>query len=110
MLHRILWDENQKIAKACLQHPFVVGLGSGSLPQDAFKRYVAQDAFFLRAFLRAYAICAAKCEPLEQIKAFHNFMGGAIEELNLHAQYAAALGIDLKNVAPDQAAHQSMHM
>ncbi|MDP8242928.1 MAG: TenA family protein [Candidatus Hinthialibacter antarcticus] len=103
MLHRKLWDDNQKKAKACLQHPFVVGLGSGSLPMDAFKRYVAQDAFFLQAFLQAYAVCAAKCESLEHIKAFHGYMGGALDELNLHAQYAETLGLDLSNVVPYRA-------
>ena len=60
-LHSTLWQENQDLAQACLHHPFVAGLGDGSLDQSAFERYVAQDAFFLLAFARAYARCASIC-------------------------------------------------
>jgi thiaminase/transcriptional activator TenA len=32
----------------------------GSLPASSFREYVSQDAFFLRAFARAYALAQAK--------------------------------------------------
>ena len=46
MLHETLWEANQDLARRCLAHPFVGGLGDSTLDQSAFKRYVAQDAFF----------------------------------------------------------------
>jgi thiaminase/transcriptional activator TenA len=104
MLHRSLWEENLVLAKACLSHPFVRGLADGSLDREAFRRYVAQDAFFLRAFVRAYAIGAARCEDAEHAQGFYRFMGGAFEELKLHARYSASLGIELDNVEPMPAA------
>jgi thiaminase/transcriptional activator TenA len=58
---------------------------------------VAQDAFFLRAFARAYALAAAKSEDLADIREFHALMGGTLDELSLHARY---LGIDLGAVDP----------
>ena len=42
-----------------LAHPFVRGLADGSLPRQVFSGYVAQDAFFLEAFARAYALALA---------------------------------------------------
>ena len=59
MLHDILWHQNAPLANECLHHPFVRGLADGTLEPETFKRYVAQDAFFLNAFARAYAFAAA---------------------------------------------------
>ena len=55
-----LWQANQDLSEACLQHPFVRGIADGSLPQNSFAYYVAQDAFFLGTFARAYSIAAAR--------------------------------------------------
>lgn len=103
MLHETLWKANYSIARACLDHPFIQGLASGNLPDSAFKKYVAQDAFFLRAFFKAYAIAAAKCEDMVRAKHFHTFMAGIFEELKLHAAYAAKLDIDMDAVTPFRA-------
>lgn len=103
MLHRVLWDLNNDLANACLNHPLVRGIAEGTLDSDVFERYIAQDAFFLRAFLRAYAIAAAKCKEIDQLQRFHNLMGGVINELNLHAAYASKYGIELSGVRPFRA-------
>ncbi len=100
MLHESLWQENAEIAERCFQHPFVQGLADGTLEADAFGRYVAQDAFFLKAFLRAYALAAAKCDDWNESEVFHELMGGVLEELKLHRSYAAELDIELDNVRP----------
>ena len=62
MLYEILWQQNTHLAEACLHHPFVRGLADGTLYPEAFRRYVAQDAFFLNAFARAYALAAARSQ------------------------------------------------
>ena len=80
MLRDLLWKLNADIAKRCLEHPFVRGLGDGTLDRQAFRRYLAQDAFFLRAFLQAYALAAARSDDLEQGRVFHELMGGVLDE------------------------------
>ena len=98
MLHCLLWRLNSEITRRCLEHPFVRGLADGTLEGEVFKRYVAQDAFFLHAFLRAYALAAAKSDHLDQARVFHQLMAGVVDELELHAGYAEKLGIDLSQV------------
>ena len=66
MLHASLWQQSGDMTQRLLEHPFVRGLADGTLDRDVFRRYVAQDAFFLRAFLKAYALAAAKCDDFEQ--------------------------------------------
>lgn len=99
-LSNILWLSNIEIANECLSHAFVKGLADGSLSESSFKIYIAQDAFFLRAFRSAYALAIAKCDNLQNAKKFHTLMGGVLEELNLHFSYSKRLGIDLENVNP----------
>ena len=105
-LHQLLWAEADEVAEACLAHPFVQGLGDGSLSEEAFRAYVAQDAFFLRAFFSAYALAAARAAAWDTDTAsrLHALMGGVLDELRLHAKYAAELEIDLENVVPNPAA------
>ena len=60
MLHDIFWQQNAGLADECLHHPFIRGLADGTLYAKTFKRYVAQDAFSINAFARAYAFAAAR--------------------------------------------------
>lgn len=100
MLHKTLWQQNTHLAEACLHHPFVRALGDGSLDPEAFRRYVAQDAFFLNAFARAYALAAARSHDTETLAAFTELLNGVLHELRLHADYAKELKIDLVRVQP----------
>ena len=58
-LSQRLWQQNQDLAQASLEHPFVQGIYDGTLPKEKFAYYVGQDAFFLESFARAYSIAAA---------------------------------------------------
>ncbi len=51
-----LWAASADLAAVALDHPFVQGLRSGTLPRQAFSSYVAQDALFLDCFARAMPI------------------------------------------------------
>lgn len=98
-----LWERNADLAQACLTCRFVRGLADGSLPRELFKGYIAQDAFFLEAFARAYAMAAARSQDRESLAAFTSLQMGVIEELRLHGSYAARWGVDLRGVVPGAA-------
>ncbi|MCC6861140.1 MAG: TenA family protein [Bryobacterales bacterium] len=103
MLHHTLWAASSDLARSCLHHPFVRGLAGGTLDPGLFRRYIAQDAFFLRAFIRAYAVALARSTDPETQAVFHSLIGGALEELELHRRYSTELGIDLEHVLPTPA-------
>lgn len=95
-----LWADNADLAAEALASPFVRGIADGSLPEARFAGYVAQDAFFLEAFARAYALGAARSPDRAALDAFAGLLQGAREELRLHDGYAARWGIDLAAVQP----------
>jgi len=95
-----LWQSNQDLAAACLEHPFVQGIANGTLDRAKFAYYLGQDAFFLEAFARAYSIAAAKAIDWQGFNTFHALAGGVLEELHLHQSYAQRWGVDLHNVEP----------
>jgi thiaminase/transcriptional activator TenA len=99
-LARILWEANADWTGKIRAHPFVRGLGDGSLPVERFKRYVAQDAWFLEAFARAYAFCLAHASSREDLHGFARLIAGVLDELELHASYAARWQVDLTGVTP----------
>lgn len=95
-----LWHANADLAEAALAHPFVRSLGDGSLPPAAFRGYVAQDAFFLESFARAYALALAHSPDRTSLDAFAELIAGVREELQLHASYARQWRVDLSGVEP----------
>ncbi len=95
-----LWGANQDLAQACLEHLFVGGIASGTLPVSRFAYYIGQDRFFLQAFARANCVAAAIAPDSEGFEVLHTQAGGVLEELKLHQGYAAEWGADLGAVAP----------
>ena len=99
-LARALWAANKDEAARILANRFVQGLGDGTLPVESFKRYVAQDAYFLEAFARAYAFCLAHGTRRDDLYGFAELIEGVLEELKLHASYAERWRVDLVGVTP----------
>ncbi|HVR44353.1 MAG TPA: thiaminase II [Thermoanaerobaculia bacterium] len=85
---RPLWD-------AQLEHPFVRGLGDGTLPEEIFARWVLQDYRYLIEFSRVFAFAAAKADTLESMSWYAAVLNLTLNsEMALHRQYAARFGID----------------
>jgi len=96
---RTLWQENADLAEAALRHPFVQGIADGTLDRDRYVGYLAQDAIYLEAFARAYALALASAPDRAGVEAFAALIGGVREELRLHDGVAARWGIGPDEVA-----------
>ncbi|MDC0834046.1 thiaminease II involved in salvage of thiamine pyrimidine moiety [Geitlerinema sp. FC II] len=102
-LSDLLWNANLDLARACLDCPFVRGLATGTLPPDKFATYTGQDAFFLKAFARAYSVAAARSPDWEGFQTFHHLVEGVLDEMALHREYAKEWGVDLEAIEPSLA-------
>ncbi|RDH75665.1 TenA family protein [Mycolicibacterium moriokaense] len=95
-----LWSDSADVAAAALAHPFVRGIGDGSLSRELFAGYIAQDAFFLESFARAYALALARSPDTSTLLTLADLLGGVRQELGLHTSYAQSWGIDMAGVQP----------
>jgi len=79
---------------AYTRHPFVEGLGDGTLPRAAFLFYLRQDYVFLIHFARAWALAVTKADGIDDMRAcaatVHALL---VEEIGLHVETCAAAGI-----------------
>jgi len=92
---QLIWSRIEPVHRAILAHPFLTGLTDGSLPKDAFRRYIVQDALYLREYARSLAMCAARAWDTDTIRMFASHASVAIEvEQALHTSLAKQLGID----------------
>lgn len=95
-----LWEANADIVDDVLDNAFVRGIADGSLERDLFAGYVAQDAFFLESFARAYALALVRSPDTASLLTFADLLAGVRDELGLHASYAAQWDIDMAGVQP----------
>src|SRR5258708_29993205 len=97
-----IWDRE-------LKHPFVRGLGDGTLSIDRFRFYLAQDYVFLIEYCRVFALGAAKAPDLQTIGVFTRLLDETLNtEMQLHRNYCQRLGIaetDLEATAPAPITH-----
>jgi thiaminase (transcriptional activator TenA) len=91
--------------QAQLDHPFVRGIGDGSLPEDRFRFYVRQDYLFLIDYGRLLALAAARAPRLEWMRRFAALAESVLEtEMDLHRQFAARWGITAERLESERTA------
>ena len=82
-----IWD-------ACLRHPFVTGIGDGSLPVEKFQYYLLQDYLYLFDYARVFALGVVKARDMALMQTFtanlDAILGG---EMEIHRAYMKELGI-----------------
>ena len=82
-----------------LDHPFVQGLGDGSLDEKRFKRWVLQDYLYLKEFARVFAWAVAKADRLESMSWYAGVLNLTLNtEMALHRGYAARFGISTEDL------------
>ncbi len=96
-------DELYRAAKpiwdAQLEHPFVEGIGDGSLDPDVFQRWVVQDYGYLKEFSRIFAWAVAKAQRLESMGWYAQVLNLTLNtEMELHRSYAARFGVSAQEL------------
>ena len=82
-----IWDREK-------QHPFVTGIGDGSLSLDRFRYYMRQDYLFLLDFCRAVSLAVAKADGLEDMGWFARLLHETLNtEMSLHISFCQDFGI-----------------
>ena len=72
-------------------HPFVRGIGDGTLPEEPFRWYVRQDYRFLIDYGRLLSLGAARAPRLEEMRRFAGLAQGVLEqEMALHTGFGRA--------------------
>jgi len=82
-----IWDQEKK-------HPFVTGIGDGTLDLDRFRYYMRQDYVFLVDFCRAVSLAVAKADDLDDMGWFARLLHETLNtEMSLHVGFCQDLGI-----------------
>jgi thiaminase/transcriptional activator TenA len=89
-----LLANTQAIQAQILAHPFVQGIGSGTLPVEPFKYYVRQDYLYLVEYSRALALGVARAHDLPVMELFAELVHATLHvEMDLHRGYCERLDI-----------------
>ncbi len=75
-------------------HPFVRGIGDGSLDPDRFGFWLRQDYLYLIDYSRLFAAGVLRAPDLAAMTAFAELLRGImVTEMDLHRSYVAGFGI-----------------
>ena len=89
--------------EAMMRHPFVLGIGDGSLSKERFRHFITQDYVYLIDYARCLAMGTVKAPDLETMSWF----GVAVDhilntEMELHRSFCADLGITINELEATQ--------
>lgn len=94
-----LWAGGAQIYAAILRHPFITGLGDGTLRRESFGYFIVQDSHYLRSYSRALALVSARATHDEDVEMFARHASAAVAgEQDLHAGLLAELGMSMDDV------------
>lgn len=94
-----LHEAARPVWEKCLNHPFVKGIGDGTLPAEKFQYFMLQDYLYLFDYAKVFALGVVKSRDPELMRTFaenvDEILGG---EMNIHRAYMKRLGITEKQV------------
>ncbi|OJU83166.1 MAG: hypothetical protein BGO11_05230 [Solirubrobacterales bacterium 70-9] len=90
-----LWSTVAPTYAAIVGHPFLAGIIDGSLPPEAFVRFVEQDRLYLRVYSRALSFTAGHASDPDDTAVFTGSASTAIAvEAGMHAELLEGFGAD----------------
>ncbi|MBM7570609.1 thiaminase II [Aquibacillus albus] len=89
-----LHEKLQPIWRKNHAHPFVQGIGDGTLDKEKFRFFMIQDYLYLIEYAKLFAIGAAKATDVHTMGKFAALLDSTLnEEMALHRQYGEKFGI-----------------
>ena len=85
--------------ETCLHHPFVTGIGDGTLDVEKFRHFMLQDYLYLFDYARVFALGVVKARDPELMRTFSQNVDAILNgEMNIHRAYMQRLGITEEQV------------
>ncbi|MCM3193900.1 thiaminase II [Priestia megaterium] len=98
-----LYEKLQPIWRQNHNHPFVQGMGDGTLEKEKFRFYMIQDYLYLIDYAKLFAIGAMKATDLQTMGKFAALLHSTLnEEMSLHREYAKKFEISEKELEKAQ--------
>ena len=103
-LSQRLYESTKEIWKSYHEHPFVKGIGDGTLDIDKFRFFMIQDYIYLLDYAKVFALGVVKARDEELMRKFASLVNGVLNsEMHVHKTYMERLGItkeEVKNAKP----------
>ncbi|MFE3890445.1 thiaminase II [Priestia sp. YIM B13446] len=98
-----LYEKLQPIWRQNHNHPFVQGMGDGTLEKEKFRFYMIQDYLYLIDYAKLFAIGAMKATDVQTMGKFAALLDSTLnEEMSLHREYAKKFEISEKELEKAQ--------
>ncbi len=95
----------ERLHQAIFNHPFVTGIGDGTLDVERFKHFIRQDYLYLIEYSRVLALAAARAPSIESMGRFAQLLTETLNtEMALHRGYCARFGITQAELEATKAA------
>jgi len=94
-----------EIRDAQQRHPFVRGIGDGTLDKELFRFWIRQDYLFLIEYARLLGLAAARAPDLSTMGRFAELLDQTLRvEMDLHRSYCGDLGIEPADLESEEMA------
>ena len=98
-LSEVLYESVKEIWQSYLEHPFVKGLGDGTLPKELFRFYMIQDYLYLLEYSKVFALGVVKSKDEKVMKQFATMVHNTLcSEMNIHKNYMKRLDISEEEI------------
>lgn len=85
---KILLKESLDIWEKYLTHPFITGIGDGSLDREKFCYYTVQDYLYLLNYSKIFALGVCKAEDEAMMRDFARYLQEILNsEMGIHFEY-----------------------
>ena len=85
-------------------HPFVQGIGDGTLDAERFRHFVRQDYVYLVEYARLLSLACARAPRLAWMRRFAELAESTLgSEMDMHREFATAWGISAEELEYERA-------